>query len=396
MKYCDHKCFAKIPPIEVDKPGFRREFGLSSVAQKDKDLFENLFVLEMANNHWGRVERGLKLIHDHGTIVRFNNIKASIKLQFRDVDEFIHQDFKGAADNRYIKKTQDTKLSKEEFSRLVEEIKNVGCIPMATPFDEASVDLCLEFDMPIIKIASSDLNDWVLIEKIASTRRPTIVSTGGASEKDLDDLVHFFDKREISLAINHCVSLYPSEDSELELDQIDYLKARYPNHVIGLSTHEYHDWQSSMFISYGKGARTWERHVDIDYEGVPVSSYCSLPEQCDEWFKAFHKAAEMCGGRSGSRRSISRREVEYLDALVRGAYAKKDLEPGYVFSKESFANDFYLAIPLQKGQLSCREVMNGEKLTVPIRANEALSINHIDGPYNENSKLRNFILNRGL
>lgn len=156
---------------------------MSSVPQKDKDLFENLFVLEMANNHWGSVERGLKLIHDHGTIVRFNNIKASIKLQFRDVDEFIHQDFKGAADNRYIKKTQDTKLSKEEFSRLVEEIKNVGCIPMATPFDEASVDLCLEFDMPIIKIASSDLNDWVLIEKIASMRRPTIVSTGGASEK---------------------------------------------------------------------------------------------------------------------------------------------------------------------------------------------------------------------
>ena len=60
--------------------------------------------------------------------------------------------------------------------------------------------------MPIIKIASSDMNDWVLIEKIASTRRPTIVSTGGASEKDLDDLVHFFEKRDIPLAMNHCVS----------------------------------------------------------------------------------------------------------------------------------------------------------------------------------------------
>ena len=233
---------------------------------------------------------------------------------------------------------------------------------MATPFDEASVDLCVEFDMPIIKIASSDMNDWVLIEKIASTRRPTIVSSGGASEKDLDDLVHFFEKRDIPLAMNHCVSLYPSEDSELELDQIDYLKARYPNHVIGLSTHEYHDWHSSMLISYGKGARTWERHIDIDHEGVAVSSYCSLPSQCDAWFKAFHKAAEMCGGRSNSKRIISRKEIEYLDALVRGAYARKDLEPGYVFSKESFEKDFYLAIPLRKGQLSCREVMNGEKL----------------------------------
>ena len=369
---------------------------MSAISQRDKDLFENLFVLELANNHWGRLGRGLKIIRDHGSIVRFNNVKAAIKLQFRDVDEFIHPDFKGTAELRYIKKTEDTKLTRAEFSRMVEEIKTIGCIPMSTPFDEASVDLCVEFDMPIIKIASSDMNDWVLIEKIASTRRPTIVSTGGASEKDLDDLVHFFEKRDIPLAINHCVSLYPSEDSELCLDQIDYLRNRYPSHVIGLSTHEYHDWHSSMLISYGKGARSWERHVDIDYEGVPVSSYCSLPEQCDNWFKAFHKAKEMCGGVSESRRVISRKEIEYLDALVRGAFARRDLEPGYVFSKETFEKDFYLAIPLHKGQLSCREVMNGEKLLMPIKADERLSIAHIDGPYSETPALKHLIMNRGL
>jgi len=364
--------------------------------QRDRDLFENFFVLELANNHWGKLERGLKIIRDHAAIVRYNNVKAAIKLQFRDVDEFIHPEFKGNTENRYIKKTEDTKLSRADFTRMVEEIRYLSCIPMATPFDEASVDLCVEFDMPIIKIASSDMNDWVLIEKIASTRRPTIASTGGASEKDLDDLVRFYEKRDIPLAINHCVSLYPSEDGELELDQIDYLKNRYPNHVIGLSTHEYHDWHSSMLISYGKGARTWERHIDIDYEGVPVSTYCSKPEQCDTWFKAFHKAAEMCGGRSQSKRIISRKETEYLDALVRGAYAKKDLEPGYVFTKESFERDFYLAIPLRKGQLSCREVMNGELLSNGIKADEPLTINHVSGPYSENEDLKNLILNRGL
>jgi sialic acid synthase SpsE len=369
---------------------------MGNVTQRDRDLFENLFVLELANNHWGKLERGLKIIRDHAGIVRYNNVKAAIKLQFRDVDEFIHPDFKGDTENRYIKKTEATKLSRADFARMVEEIRYLSCIPMATPFDEASVDLCIEFDMPIIKIASSDMNDWVLIEKIASTRRPTIVSTGGASEKDLDDLVHFYEKRDIPLAINHCVSLYPSEDGELELDQIDYLKSRYPNHVIGLSTHEYQDWHSSMLISYGKGARSWERHIDIDYEGVPVSTYCSKPEQCDTWFKAFHKAAEMCGGRSQSKRIISKKEIEYLDALVRGAYAKKDLEPGYVFTKESFERDFYLAIPLRKGQLSCREVMNGELLSNGIKADEPLTINHVSGPYSQNEGLKSLILNRGL
>jgi sialic acid synthase SpsE len=366
------------------------------IRQKDKDLFENLFVLEMANNHWGKLNRGLKIIRDHGVIVRYNNIKAAIKLQFRDVEEFIHPDFKGNQDLRYVKKTEDTKVSKADFARMIDEIRQVGCIPMATPFDEASVDLCVELDLPIIKIASSDMNDWALLEKTASTRRPVIVSTGGASEKDLDDLVRFFENREIPLAINHCVSLYPSEDTELDLDQIDYLKRRYPNHVIGLSTHEYHDWSSSMLISYGKGARTWERHIDIDYENVPVSSYCSLPGQCDTWFKSFQKAAEMCGGRGEARRSITRKEIEYLDALVRGAFARRDLEAGYVFSKHGVERDFFLAIPLRKGQLSCREVMNGEKLIKPLKANEALTIDHIDGPYNETPALKSLILSRGL
>jgi sialic acid synthase SpsE len=369
---------------------------MSAYGKHGKRLFGNLFVLELANNHWGKLERGLKIIRDHGAIARFNNVKAAIKLQFRDVDEFIHPAFKGNTSLRYVKKTEDTKLSRADFACMIDEIKNIGCIPMSTPFDEASVDLCVEFDLPIIKIASSDMNDWVLIEKIALTRRPVIASTGGASEKDLDDLVRFFERRDIPLAINHCVSLYPSEDDELQLDQIDYLRARYPDHVVGLSTHEYHDWQSSMLISYGKGARTWERHIDIDYEGVSVAGYCSLPEQCDVWFKAFHKAREMCGGVSGSRRVISRKETEYLDALVRGAYAKRDIEPGHVITKDNFDKDFYLAIPLHKGQLSCREMINGERLQKSIKANERLTIEHIDGPYNANPGLKSLILNRGL
>ncbi|NDB36711.1 MAG: hypothetical protein EB023_15535, partial [Flavobacteriia bacterium] len=73
---------------------------------------------------------------------------------------------------------------------------------MATPFDEASVELCVALDFPIIKIASSDVNDWSLLEAVASTKRPVIASSGGATEKSLDDLVEFFEKRGIPLALN--------------------------------------------------------------------------------------------------------------------------------------------------------------------------------------------------
>jgi len=203
------------------------------------DIFNELFVLEIANNHLGSVERGLKIITAFGQVVRFNNVRAAMKLQIRDVDNFIHKDFRHRSDIRYIKKTVDTQLTLDEYTTLVKAIRQANCLPMATPFDERSVEVCCELGIQILKIASSDLNDWMLIEKIATAKKPVIVSTGGSSLKDIDDLVRFFENRHIPLAINHCVSLYPSEDNELEMNQIDFLRNRYPEHVIGFSTHEY-------------------------------------------------------------------------------------------------------------------------------------------------------------
>ncbi|NCR25574.1 MAG: N-acetylneuraminic acid synthase [Microcystis aeruginosa G13-07] len=362
----------------------------------NRDIFDELFVLELANNHWGSLERGLKIITDFSRIVRFNNVRASIKLQFRDVDNFIHRDFRDRTDIRYIKKTLDTKMTEDDYATLVKAVRQSGCIPMATPFDEKSVNLCVELGIPIIKIASSDLNDWFLIEKIADTRKPVIVSTGGSSLKDIDDLVIFFENRNVPLAINHCVSLYPSEDSELEMNQIDYLKNRYPNHVIGFSTHEYTDWTSSMLIAYAKGARTFERHIDIEMDGVPVSPYCSLPEQVDIWFKAFQKAKEMCGAPGTQKRMPPEREIKYLDALVRGVYAKRDLPEGYILNHDRLNEDLYLAVPLQKGQISCRELMSGEILTRACNKDEPIMIDSIDSPYSTNDNLRKIIYQRGI
>ena len=113
------------------------------------------------------------------------------------------------------------------------------------------------------------------------------------------------------------------------------------------------------------------------------------------WFKAFRKAEEMCGGSTDRRRVLPKDEVRYLDALVRGVYAKRDLDVGYEFNSATFSEDFYLAIPLRKGQLSCREILNGQKLTEPIKTTEPLTIEHVDGPYSESDHLRQFILDRG-
>lgn len=358
----------------------------------DQDIFEELFVLEMANNHLGSLDRGLKIVQEFAQVVRFNNVRATIKLQFRDVDSFIHRDFVDRQDLRYIKKTVDTRLTDDDYSTLVRAIRKAGFTATATPFDERSVDLCVALGIPIIKIASSDLNDWVLIEKIAKTKKPVVVSTGGSSLKDMDDIVTFFSNRNIPLGINHCVSVYPSEDSELELNQIDFLRNRYPNNTIGFSTHEYTDWSNSMLVAYAKGARMFERHIDIQSDGVKVSPYCTLPHQADEWFKAFHKAKEMCGAPGTQKRIPPKKETDYLDALVRGVYAKEDLPEGHQLTDD----DVYLAIPLQQGQLSCRELMRGEMLLRAVRKDAPIRIDDIESPYSQIPSLRNSIYQRGL
>lgn len=355
-------------------------------------IFNDLFVLELANNHWGRIERGLKIIGDFARVVRFNDVKAAIKLQFRDVDAFVHKDYRDRADVRYIKKTLDTHMPWDQLKQMVDAVRDAGMVTMVTPFDETSVDKCVEFGVDILKIASSDIRDKTLLRKLASAGKPVIASSGGADMHHIDELVAFFAERNIPFALNHCVSIYPSEDGEIELNQIDYLRQRYPDIVIGLSTHEHRDWHDSILIAYGKGARTFERHIDIDYENVPVSPYCTKPEQADIWFKAFKKAQEMCGGSPHEKRVVPAKERVYLDALVRGVYAKRDLPEGHVLTDE----DVFHAVPLLKGQISTREFASGEKLLFPVAADAPVQFASIEADYVGNPELAQLVADRGL
>jgi N-acetylneuraminate synthase len=100
----------------------------------------------------------------------------------------------------------------------------------------------------------------------------------------------------------------------------------------------------------------------------------------------------MCGGSAEERRRLSQREIEYLDALVRGVYAVRDLPAGHALTDE----DYYLAVPLQKGQLSCRELITNDLLVQPVRAHQAITIDMLDNPYSRVPELRQTIMERGL
>ena len=314
-------------------------------------IFNDLFVLEIANNHWGSLNRGLNIIRDFARVVKKNKIKAAIKFQFRDVDNFVHSNYKQNEEIRYVNKTIKTKISWQDMKVMIDEVSKNGMLTMATPFDEFSISKCKELNLDLVKIASSDAKDKNLIREISNLNIPTIASSGGCFLENLDWMYNFFKQSNVPFALNHCVSLYPSEDNQLELNQIDFLKNRYKDIVIGFSTHEYTSWDYSMMIAYAKGARTFERHIDINYNNVPVSKYCSLPSQVDVWFKAFHKAKELCGNTEDKIRSIKNEELEYLDKLVRGVYFRESMQSNSVVTVE----DVYFAIPKLEGQISCQE-----------------------------------------
>jgi N-acetylneuraminate synthase len=121
-----------------------------------------------------------------------------------------------------------------------------------------------------------------------------------------------------------------------------------------------------MLISYAKGARTWERHIDILYpsghEQKEVSKYCSLPNEIDQWFKAYNKAVEMCGTSLMSRRVIDQKESSYLEALYRGLYLKRNNNKG----ENIRLSDLYSAVPYQKelGHFSYRDFIEDEAVAL--------------------------------
>src|SRR3954454_14653858 len=100
----------------------------------NRNIFDELFVLELANNHLGKLERGLKIISDFPKVVRYNNVRAAIKVQLRDVENLGQRDVRAGTDIRSIKKTIDTQLWREEFMIMSEHIRKRGCLRMATPF----------------------------------------------------------------------------------------------------------------------------------------------------------------------------------------------------------------------------------------------------------------------
>ena len=310
-----------------------------------------LFILEMANNHMGSSDHGIRIIREMHAATKDFSFQKAFKFQYRDLDTFIHPAYQSRNDIKYVKRFSETRLSEEQFQIMKTEMDRLGFLSICTPFDEQSVQKIEQQGFNILKIASCSFTDWPLLERVVRSHLPVIASTAGATLEDIDRVVSFFQHRDRRLSLMHCVGEYPTNPQHMQLNQIDLLAARYPQIPIGFSTHEDPENRDAVRIAVAKGAAIFEKHVGVPTEEFALNAYSANPDQVRQWMAAAQDALVMCGCRDG-RKEFPPEEISTLRALRRGAFARHPIAQG----EKIAMSDLFLAIPVLGDQVTANDL----------------------------------------
>ena len=309
-----------------------------------------LFIYEMANNHMGDVEHGIRIVRELKAASEGFPFAFCVKLQYRDIATCIHPDYKDRFDLKYVKRFSETHLMWDQYRKLKDAIVEAGFLSMCTPWDEISVDKIVEHGFDFMKIPSCYVSDWPLLERIAHYNLPIVASTAGEPLEEVDRVVSFFKHRDKTLSIMHCVGEYPAPDEHLHLGQILLLKKRYPELEVGYSTHERPDNFEAVKIAIAMGAVLFEKHVGIPTERYALNAYSATPAQVRHWLESAAEALTMIGD-PGKRYPAPPGEQASLRDLARGAFVKQSVRAGEVIQH---ANVFF-AMPNVKDQLVAQD-----------------------------------------
>jgi sialic acid synthase SpsE/mannose-6-phosphate isomerase-like protein (cupin superfamily) len=309
-----------------------------------------LFIYEMANNHMGDVEHGIRIVRELKAASEGFPFAFCVKLQYRDIATCIHPDYKDRFDLKYVKRFSETHLMWDQYRKLKDAIAEAGFLSMCTPWDEISVDKIVEHGFDFMKIPSCYVSDWPLLERIAHYNLPIVASTAGEPLEEVDRVVSFFKHRDKTLSIMHCVGEYPAPDEHLHLGQILLLKKRYPELEVGYSTHERPDNFEAVKIAIAMGAVLFEKHVGIPTERYALNAYSATPAQVRHWLESAAEALTMIGD-PGKRYPAPPGEQASLRDLARGAFVKQSVRAGEVIQH---ANVFF-AMPNVKDQLVAQD-----------------------------------------
>jgi len=190
----------------------------------------------------------------------------AVKLQTHNLeDEFLNIDvvsphFKGSDRYNWIGRNQKATplVFWQEIKKYCDDL---GIIFFSTPMSRGAAQILNEVDIPMWKVGSGDLLDFVMLDYIAQTGKPIIISTGMSTLEEVDKVVGFLKKRTDKIIILHCVSKYPCPPAELNLNSIKFLQEKY-GLITGFSDHSVEDY-NAVLGAVEIGAKVIEKHFSL-------------------------------------------------------------------------------------------------------------------------------------
>ncbi len=223
---------------------------------------------------------------------------------------------------------EEAELSDEIFRRLAEYARACGLEFLCTPWDEASVDFLESLEVPAYKIASPDLTNIFLLEHLAATGKPLILSTGMSRWEEIEHTVNFLRQRGVQFALLHCQSTYPAPFKDVNLRFMRRLaELGVP---IGYSGHERGIAVST--VAAALGACIIERHITLDRSMPGPDHAASLEPQ--GLGKQVRDIRNMEAALGGPDRPLSRGEIVNRHALRKSLVAAQDIPGGAEITRE--------------------------------------------------------------
>lgn len=217
----------------------------------------------------------------------------------------------------------------EWHKELFQYAKKIGITCFSTPFDESAVDLLETLNAPAYKVASFELTDLPLIDYIARTKKPMIMSTGMANEEEIEEAVETARNAGcLDLLLLHCVSGYPTPVEESNVLTIPLMRERF-GLDIGLSDHTLSNATAVAAVSHG--ACFIEKHFTLSRHFPSHDALFSIePDELESLCELTHEAWLALGKPSYEQKSVEKSSVIFRRSL----YFVKDIKSGEAITKE--------------------------------------------------------------
>ncbi|MFA5878122.1 MAG: N-acetylneuraminate synthase family protein [Candidatus Staskawiczbacteria bacterium] len=239
-----------------------------------RDLKKPYLIAEIGINHNGDLQVVKRLI-DAAFACQWD----CVKFQKREPDISVPGEQKNVIKDTpwgqmtYLEYKKRIEFGKEDYDYIDEYCREKPISWTASVWDIPSLDFILKYNTPFIKIPSAKITDQQLVEAVAKSGRPVLVSTGMSTLEEIDKAVDVLKDNNTNFVLMHCNSAYPAPHPELNLNCIKTLKERY-NCPVGYSGHEY-DLEPSVYAVV-LGVKIIERHITTDHNMWGTDQTASL------------------------------------------------------------------------------------------------------------------------